>query len=89
MGYITGKALLPGDLLAAVQKYVDGQYVYIPRRPSAKRSWGASTGSRQLIRARNEEIQKKHAFGITAAQLADEYCLSVKTVYGILAKREL
>lgn len=86
MGYQNGKDLLPDKLLAAIQEYIDGGYIYIPRREENRQPWGASTKSRLLVSERNREIFRKYCSGQSVRQLAEEYCLSAKTVYGIVAK---
>ena len=40
MGYKSAIYVLPDDLLKAVQRYIDGEYIYIPRTPENKRQWG-------------------------------------------------
>ncbi|MFA6848957.1 MAG: CD3324 family protein [Selenomonadaceae bacterium] len=89
MSYQNGKAVLPEHLLAAIQKYVDGAYIYIPRKEANRQSWDADGQSRQITFARNQEIFRKYAAGISVKELAKAYFLSDKTVYGILAKMRI
>lgn len=86
MGYRNGKVLLPGALLAAVQEYIDGGYIYIPRKEGHRRAWGTTSQSRQCTIQRNSEIVEKYLSGVSVEALAVEYFLSVKTIYGIVAK---
>lgn len=86
MGYLNGKVLLPNNLLAEIQEYIDGEYLYIPRKECNKRAWGSNSQSKQYTFSRNQEIFKKYLSGISAVQLADKYYLSIKTIYGIIAK---
>ncbi|MDO5345693.1 MAG: CD3324 family protein [Lachnospiraceae bacterium] len=86
MGYQNGRDLLPDKLLAAIQEYIDGAYIYIPRREENRRPWGANTESRLQVSERNREIFGKYRSGQSIQELAREYCLSDKTVYGIVAK---
>ncbi len=89
MGYIRGCDILPHDLLRAVQQYIDGAYLYIPRRKAGKLPWGANTGITQALLARNRDIIAKRQAGYSVAALAEEYYLSSKTIYKIIgaAKR--
>ncbi len=84
MGYKSGCDVLPDAVLRTVQKYIDGAYVYIPRREAAKRTWGANTGIRQTLQARNREIAAKRRAGQSVRELATEYFLSSKTIYKII-----
>lgn len=86
MGYHNGKLLLPQNLLAEIQEYVDGEYIYIPRKPCNKKSWGTTKQSKQYTLERNRDIFNRYLSGISVNQLAQEYFLSVKTVYSIIAK---
>ncbi len=86
MGYQNGKEILPDELLAAVQEYIDGEYIYIPRKEMNRRPWGAKSQSKRMTLERNREIFRKYSSGISAERLADQYFLSVKTIYGIVAK---
>lgn len=85
MSYYNGKKILPKDLLTAIQEYIDGEYLYIPRKDSSRRSWGELTKSRDLIIRRNREIYRKYLSGISVKNLAEEYFLSDKTIYSIIA----
>lgn len=89
MGYLNGKLLLPGNLLDAIQEYVDGEYIYIPRKECNKRAWGTTSKSKEFTFERNQEIFEKYLSGISVKALAEEYFLSVKTIYGIVAKMKV
>lgn len=86
MGYLNGKIILPDNLLAAIQEYIDGEYIYIPRKECNKQAWGTNSQSKQITLKRNQEILKKYLSGTSVKCIADEYYLSVKTIYGIIAK---
>ncbi|EKN43269.1 hypothetical protein CFSAN001627_01620, partial [Clostridium botulinum CFSAN001627] len=40
MGYKQANKIFPVDLLNEIQNYVDGQYVYIPRKDGNQKMWG-------------------------------------------------
>ncbi|EPR42122.1 response regulator receiver protein [Desulfovibrio sp. X2] len=77
--------LLPPHLLRAVQEYIDGECLYIPRKEGNRKRWGENTPTRQRLRARNREIAAGRREGWPVAALAERYFLSVKAVYKILA----
>lgn len=87
MGYKTAKDVLPEELLQAIQEYVDGEYLYVPRREGCQRNWGETTASRQITRCRNAEIRRCYQGGASVRQLAEVYYLSPKTVYKIVAEQ--
>ncbi len=87
MGYIKANEILPKDLLSELQEYIDGAYVYIPRKEGNKKSWGENTESRSYIFYRNSEIAEKYHSGSSVKELAQAYYLSAKTIYKIIANK--
>ena len=87
MGYTNATEVLPKTVLEAVQKYVDGQCVYIPRRDGRRKAWGERTQTRANIKARNREIHARHARGMGVRELAEQFYLSPKTIARILSAR--
>lgn len=85
MGYKKAATVLPQHLLQAVQEYVDGEYLYIPRKQENKKHWGDAAPSHAHRAARNREIAARRRSGWSVAQLAERYFLSEKAVYKILA----
>lgn len=88
MRYRNARRLFPTPLLIAMQDYVDGEYVYIPRKEENRREWGAGSGSKRETLERNGEIFRKRLEGCSVEALAKDYFLSAKTIYGILKKAE-
>ncbi|MBE1423478.1 Mor family transcriptional regulator [Desulfomicrobium macestii] len=87
MGYTNATEVLPKTVLEAVQKYIDGQCVYIPRRDDRRQAWGERTQTRANIRARNREIRARHDRGMGVRELAKQFYLSPKTISKILRAR--
>ena len=81
VSYTNADRILPRELLDAIQQYADGVYLYIPRKAERKRAWGEGTDSRRERLARNRELYG----GAPVHKLAEEYYLSAKTIYKILA----
>lgn len=87
MRYQKAEDILPTELLAQVQKYADGVYLYIPRRADHRQSWGNSTRYREELRQRNESIRFLHGEGLGTEALAERFHLSVKTIQRILRQK--
>lgn len=81
MSYINANIVLPEELIAEIQKYVDGINLYIPKMPEDKRS--CSSYKLEIIK-RNHEIRGKFLQGEKVSELASEYFLSEKSIYRIL-----
>ncbi|MCL2773596.1 MAG: CD3324 family protein [Oscillospiraceae bacterium] len=79
--------ILPKDLLAAVQKYVQGGLLYIPKPKESRKKWGENSGYRSYVEERNNTMRMKFlTSNITNSidNLADEYNLAVETVKKIV-----
>ena len=85
MGYKKADCILPKDLLAAVQQYIDGEYIYIPRKFENRKQWGVCNNSRHQLDKRNGAILEQYKSGTSVAELAERYYLSPKSVYKILS----
>ena len=87
MRYQKAEDVLPAELLAEVQRYADGIYLYIPRRSDHRQSWGNSTRYREELRLRNESIRYLHREGLTTEELAERFHLSVKSIQRVLRQK--
>lgn len=86
MGYKKGIAILPTELVAQIQKYVDGECIYIPRISDKRKKWGENTNSHRILEERNAEIYFKYKSGISVKQLSEEYYISPQGIYKIISK---
>lgn len=85
MGYKNAVRVFPADLLETIQQYIDGEYIYIPRKAENIKRWGEVKNSRQYIQERNEIIFSQYQDGISVEDIASCNYLSPKTIYKILA----
>ena len=83
MNYENAADILPEDLLKRVQKFAAGKLIYVPET-IGKRSWGETSGYKQYLEERNQEIKEKFISGSTIENLADEYNLSVESIKKIV-----
>ena len=49
MRYIKAEEVLPGELIAQIQQYVDGVSIYIPRKAENRQPWGCATTYRREL----------------------------------------
>jgi Mor family transcriptional regulator len=77
-------AILPKSLVQEIQKYVQGETLYIPKPKSAYKKWGSCSGTRQEIDQRNKAIQRAYQTGKTMEQLATEFYLSIESIKKIV-----
>lgn len=84
MKYRKAQNVLPEELIKLIQEYVDGDYIYIPRKNGEKKTWGESSGTKDLLKSRNMEIYRKYKDGKSAEELSYEYYLSEQSIRRIL-----
>jgi len=84
--YKNGAQILPNTLLAQLQKYVQGEIIYIPVPDENHLGWGCKNGTRQMIEERNKDIYKKHKNGMSVDRLASLFNLSYESIRKIIYK---
>jgi len=84
--YLKAEALFPKELLKEIQKYAQGELIYIPKPKESREKWGYYTGSRNVIQERNTEICRHFQNGMTIGNLAAKYFLSVESIKRIVYK---
>ena len=88
MSYVKADDVLPKMLVEEIQKYVDGQLIYIPRKNENSLSWGEKNGTRERLAERNQAIVHRYYSGETIAELSEVYYLSGKRIQGIIHEYE-
>lgn len=84
MAYVKATSVLPEQLIAEIQKYVQGETIYIPKPKTAYQKWGTRSGERKFIDDRNKAIKNAFKNGQTMDQLAVDYFLSIETIKKIV-----
>ncbi|MGL4336642.1 MAG: CD3324 family protein [Turicibacter sp.] len=89
MKYEKAQNILPQDIVELIQDYMDGGYLYIPRKIENKKSWGEASGSRREIKQRNVEIFENYQQGFTVQTLANRYYLSESSIKRIIKQAHM
>ncbi|WP_163102500.1 CD3324 family protein [Peribacillus alkalitolerans] len=84
MKYVKATTILPEKLIIEIQKYVQGETIYIPKPENAHQKWGTRSGGRKLLDNRNVAIKHSFKNGRTIHELAEEYFLSSETIKKIV-----
>lgn len=84
MDYKNINDILPKKLVNEIQNYIQGQYVYIPKRIENKLEWGSNTNFRREIGLRNVRIYEKHLEGESIRNIAGMFKLSEKSIRRIV-----
>lgn len=88
MNYVKAQDVLPEEIVKIIQEYVDGKYLYVPRKNENHKAWGEKSGIKNSLKARNSEIYKKYINGATINALTKEYYLSEKSIRRIIAQEK-
>lgn len=88
MGYRRADKILPAELVALIQQYVDGETIYIPRKEENRQPWGQGTRVREEMKKRDTAIYQEYQRGISQNTLAAKYYLSVKSIQRIIRKQK-
>lgn len=88
MSYIKATKLLPMELVELIQDYIDGEYIYIPKKEENKKSWGENTSTKNELAVRNITIYEKYNKGYTVRELANEFYLSEKSIQRIILNKK-
>lgn len=87
MSYLKAFDILPTEVVAQIQKYIDGELIYIPRKEENKKSWGENTNTKEFITSRNRTIYLDYNKGMCTAQLSQKYFLTQKSIQRILREQ--
>ncbi|WP_010291958.1 CD3324 family protein [Clostridium senegalense] len=88
MKYVRIDRILPDDLIKEIQKYIQGEYIYIPSLPEKRKRWGEKSKSRDYLKARNEKILNQYIGGQSISNLAEEFFLSDSSIKKIVYKKD-
>jgi len=84
MSYKRAVQILPDNLLEQVQEYIDGEFLYIPRKSGNKKKWGSKTSIRKELCQRDTQIYKDYLSGFSMQELTEKYYLSLKSIQRII-----
>lgn len=89
MKYVRAENILPESIIEIIQDYIDGEYLYIPRKKGNEKSWGEKSGTKDSLKARNEEVFIKYKHGFSVKELCEKYYLSESSIRRIIRSGEL
>lgn len=88
MKYVNAEKIFPVELLNEIQKYVNGEMVYVPISNGSRKKWGEKSGSKTYLNARNHEILQQFSAGIKIDQLSDRFFLSHDSIKKIVYSKK-
>lgn len=88
MSYANARDIFPNEILKIIQDYVDGEYIYIPKKDENKIAWGELTKCKHELMIRNNSIYGDYLEGISIQILSEKYYLSPKTIQRIISQKK-
>lgn len=88
MKYVKAQNVLPEEVVELIQKYVDGEFLYIPRKAGEQKAWGEKSGARESLQIRNEQIYGRYMNGAAIDELCRAFYLSEQSIRRILSREK-
>ncbi|APH14525.1 hypothetical protein RSJ21_04425 [Clostridium botulinum] len=88
MKYEKAQNILPDGIIEMIQNYIDGGYIYIPKKNENKKSWGENTETKRYLKVRDKEIFNKYSSGASVKTLAEEYFLTEGSIRRIIRNQK-
>ena len=88
MKYEKAQNILPDGIIEMIQNYIDGGYIYIPKKNKNKKSWGENTETKRYLKVRDKEIFNKYSSGASVKTLAEEYFLTEGSIRRIIRNQK-
>ncbi|MCD8510866.1 MAG: hypothetical protein LRY73_14060 [Bacillus sp. (in: Bacteria)] len=88
MKYYNTENVLPEELITMIQNYIDGGYIYIPKKQETHKAWGENSGTKSYLTKRNKAIFRRYQSGVPTVQLAKENYLSKSSIRRIISQEK-
>ena len=88
MSYAKAGDVFPDEILKIIQNYIQGEYIYIPKKEENKIAWGELTQSKKELLNRNARIYEDYLTGMSTQSLSERYYLSPKTIQRIILQKK-
>lgn len=85
MKYIKAQDVLPREVIELIQKYVDAEFIYIPRKNGKQKAWGENSGTKESLKERNKQIFREYRSGASVSELTRTYYLSEQSIRRIVS----
>jgi Mor family transcriptional regulator len=88
MSYAKARDIFPDEILEIIQNYVEGEYIYIPKKEKNKMAWGETTQSKEELQVRNAKMYEDYLEGVSIQTLSQRYYLSPKSIQRIVLQKK-
>lgn len=88
MKYEKAQNILPQDVIELIQQYMDGGYLYIPRKRASRKAWGENSGIKNSLKKRNREIFSRYNRGVSIKELTEQFYLTEYSIRRIIREEK-
>ncbi|MGE5701807.1 MAG: CD3324 family protein [Clostridia bacterium] len=88
MKYENAHNILPKDVVEFIQQYIDGTYLYIPRKSENRKAWGDHTGVKTILQIRNRGIYYRYVEGESVRELSQQHFLTEQSIRRIIREEK-
>lgn len=88
MKYENAHNILPKDVVEFIQQYIDGTYLYIPRKSENRKAWGEHTGVKKNLLIRNRGIYYRYVEGESVRALSQQHFLTEQSIRRIIREEK-
>lgn len=89
MKYIKAQSVLPEKVIQLIQEYVDGEFIYIPRKDGKQKAWGENSGTKESLKERNRQIYSEYKAGASVSALSKRHYLSEQSIRRIISQEKM
>lgn len=89
MRYEKAQFILPEHLVEMIQQYIDGSYIYIPRKSENRKAWGEQTRIKKALNNRNQMILESYLKGDSIQALSARYYLTEPSIRRIIRSEKM
>lgn len=89
MKYENAQNILPSEIIEVIQGYIDGGYLYIPKKDENKKRWGENSNIKEKLKQRNREIYNRYLTGMSIKELTNTYYLTESSIRRILREYKM
>lgn len=89
MKYLKAQSVLPNEIIIKIQEFIDGEFIYIPRKDGQQRAWGEKSGTKINLQKRNREIYREYINGTSVNDLINKYYLSEQSIRRIISREKI
>jgi Mor family transcriptional regulator len=84
MKYRNAGEILPEELVKELQKYAEGELIYVPGKQKRKAGWGTVNGSREQYALRNMQMARSYKSGASIEDISRQFFLSKDSIRKIV-----